>query len=111
VRGEDLVSRFGGEEFILVFPGRTSVEAALVLARLREHLRSTLASASVPAFTVSFGVAHSDDATTLEDLSRIADAALFRAKREGRDRVVVDALFVRRQDTPEPLPEPNTAAA
>jgi PleD family two-component response regulator len=45
----------------------------------------------VPAFTSSFGVAHSSSGDTLEDVCRVADVALFRAKREGRNRVVVDA--------------------
>jgi GGDEF domain-containing protein len=66
-RTSDLVSRYGGEEFVIAFPG-LSVEVA---AR-------------------SFGVAHATDGDTLEDLCRIADAALFRAKRKGRNRVVVD---------------------
>jgi diguanylate cyclase (GGDEF)-like protein len=92
LRGDDLVSRFGGEEFIFAFPGRSATEAAIVLERLRAHLRDTLAAGTVPPFTASFGVAHSDDAPALEDLFRIADAALFRAKREGRDRVLVDSI-------------------
>ena len=49
-----------------------------------------LSAGTVPPFTASFDVAHATDGDTLEDLCRIADAALFRAKREGRNRVVVD---------------------
>jgi diguanylate cyclase (GGDEF)-like protein len=94
LRAEDLACRFGGEEFVFLFPGRTSLEAAAGLERVREQLAETLASGSVPPFTSSFGVAHSDDAASLEDVIRIADAALFRAKREGRNRVVIDSITV-----------------
>jgi len=49
-----------------------------------------LSGGSVPPFTASFGVASSGDSDSLEGLCRAADIALFRAKREGRNRVVVD---------------------
>jgi diguanylate cyclase (GGDEF)-like protein len=90
LRSEDLVCRFGGEEFVFVFPDRTVPEAAAALERLRQEILLALAAATVPGFTASFGVAHSQQAATLEDLCRIADVALFRAKREGRDRIVTD---------------------
>jgi diguanylate cyclase (GGDEF)-like protein len=90
LRTDDFVCRFGGEEFVVIFPERTAAEAASALNRVREELLVVVAAGAAPAFTVSFGVAHSEEGTSLEELIRIADGALFRAKREGRNRVVVD---------------------
>ena len=90
VRNDDLVSRYGGEEFVVAFPGLSVEAAARALGRVQEQLVLSLSSGSVPPFTASFGVAHSNDGDTLEELCRAADVALFRAKREGRNRVVVD---------------------
>ena len=89
-RTSDLVSRYGGEEFVIAFPGLSVEVAARALGRIQEQLVLALSAGTVPPFTASFGVAHATDGDTLEDLCRIADAALFRAKREGRNRVVVD---------------------
>lgn len=90
LRNEDLVARFGGEEFVVIFPGQSVETATGALERVRESLALAVAAGTVPAFTVSFGVASSADADTLDDLLRMADAALFQAKRLGRNRVVVD---------------------
>jgi len=90
LRAEDLICRFGGEEFVFVFPERSVEQAAGALERLRQELLLALASATVPGFTASFGLTHSHQAASLEELCQIADAALFRAKREGRDRIVAD---------------------
>ena len=49
-----------------------------------------LSAGTVPAFTASFGVARAGEGETLEEVCRAADVALFRAKREGRNRVMVD---------------------
>jgi diguanylate cyclase (GGDEF)-like protein len=92
LRDDDLICRFGGEEFVILFPRRTAIEAARALARVQEELLVSVARGTTPAFTVSFGVAQSDQSSELDELCRIADAALFRAKREGRNRVVVDSL-------------------
>ncbi|MEY2582664.1 MAG: hypothetical protein QOE09_2513 [Ilumatobacteraceae bacterium] len=92
LRGEDLVCRYGGEEFVVLFPHRSANEAAVALSRVQQELLVTVAGGSVAPFTVSFGVAHSDDDQTLEEICRVADAALFRAKREGRNRVAIDSF-------------------
>ena len=96
LRSEDLICRFGGEEFVFVFPDRTVNETVGVLERLRQEVLIALTAGTVPGFTASFGVAHSHQAPSLEELCRIADSALFRAKREGRDRIITD-------DVPQPL--------
>ncbi len=87
-RDVDRVARYGGEEFFVVMPETGGDGAADVGDRVRE----LLGAEKVPggAVTLSFGVAefpaHGD---TPEELIAIADAALYQAKREGRDRVVI----------------------
>jgi diguanylate cyclase (GGDEF)-like protein len=90
LRSEDIISRYGGEEFVIVFPDLTAPQAANALRRMQESMLIALADGSVPGFTVSYGVTDTIEGIQLEELTRIADAALFRAKREGRNRVTVD---------------------
>jgi diguanylate cyclase (GGDEF)-like protein len=94
LRDSDLISRFGGEEFVMVLPGVDVEGASAILQRAQEELLIALAQSNIPAFTASFGVAHSDATDSLEDLMRLADHALFTAKREGRNRVVFDSSLV-----------------
>lgn len=90
LRNDDIICRYGGEEFVIVFPGLTAQEASKALERVREALILAIATGSIPTFTASFGVADSDDATGFEELVQVADTALFHAKRQGRNRVVID---------------------
>jgi diguanylate cyclase (GGDEF)-like protein/PAS domain S-box-containing protein len=93
VRKNDLACRYGGDEFILILH-----EASLEVARQRgERLREALKNhevqyggRSLGTVTVSLGIAvFPGDGSTSQDLLRTADAALYRAKVEGRDRVAV----------------------
>jgi diguanylate cyclase (GGDEF)-like protein/PAS domain S-box-containing protein len=91
VRRIDFCGRLGGEEFALMLP-RANKEPALELAqRLRRKLaeqRIVVAPAREIAFTTSLGVAALRPTTRdLAELLRNADAALYKAKREGRNRV------------------------
>lgn len=63
--------------------------AADVLRRCQEELMVRIGASNVPGFTASFGVADTSQATDLATLVSLADSALFTAKREGRDRIVV----------------------
>jgi diguanylate cyclase (GGDEF)-like protein len=89
LRDSDIVGRYGGEEFVIAFPGAPTSAAVEVLDRLREHLALAGEESDNPTFTASFGVVDSAIGGSLEDLLRVADAALYRAKDEGRNRVTV----------------------
>ncbi|GLK80805.1 PleD family two-component system response regulator [Methylopila turkensis] len=95
VRGIDLACRLGGEEFVVVMPETDAAVARLVAERIRSRLASEPVASRVAAplaVTASIGVAtfhpEADDAAAL---IKRADVALYRAKREGRNRVVDDA--------------------
>ena len=104
-RDVDLPGRFGGEEFVVGL-SHTDLEGARRFAeRLRERIAAT--SVGIPggaavSYTVSIGVSvlREDDAG-IEDSLRRADAAMYRAKQGGRDRVEIDA----------PAPAPAGASA
>lgn len=89
LRGEDIFCRFGGEEFAIMLAGVNAQEGARALDRVREALAGTMLRGSVPPFTVSFGIADSSMSPDREDLLRLADDALYAAKRAGRNRVQV----------------------
>jgi two-component system, sensor histidine kinase LadS len=90
VRPSDLLGRTGGEEFMLVL-ALARAEAAHVAERLRAQLQAHLAAgAEQRAVTASFGVAPlSRRLSTLDSLQRGADAALYRAKNRGGNRVEI----------------------
>lgn len=88
VRESDVVCRFGGEEFAIVFPGCSLADARLTLERVRENLARALVAGTAPAFTCSFGLAAPDDQADFEELARRADDLLYQAKHAGGDRIV-----------------------
>ena len=94
IRAYDIIGRIGGEEFIIVAPGSPLPEAASLTERMLKRIReeSTDDGSRSVTVTLSAGVALLDpnDAGP-EDLLRRADTALYRAKREGRNRCVVAA--------------------
>ena len=92
VRAEDVIARYGGEEFVVLLP-ETDLDSGRVLAeRLRrafKRLKIEHDGHPVGSLTLSVGVAgRSRRTATGEQIVQAADAALYRAKREGRDRVV-----------------------
>ncbi len=93
VRTYDIIGRIGGEEFLIISPSTTLEEAVILAERLRKTVeQETLAAdGNELTITISAGVAlqykaHGDSA----DLIRRADAALYRAKHAGRNRVEAD---------------------
>ncbi|MBF0428459.1 MAG: diguanylate cyclase [Magnetococcales bacterium] len=86
IRAEDILARWGGEEFMIVSPLNDLENMRLVA----EKLRSIIASTPFPAvgqLTCSFGVAQRKPDDTIRDLTERADKALYAAKTGGRNRV------------------------
>ncbi|NDY93953.1 sensor domain-containing diguanylate cyclase [Ideonella livida] len=90
VRRTDLVARFGGEEFIVLLPDTDATEATLVAEALRHSVASP-PPPNQPTLTASFGVAtvQPTDDLTLDQVLRLADDAVYQAKRDGRNAVRV----------------------
>lgn len=92
VRSYDVLARLGGEEFLLVLPSCGLLHAAAVAERLRRACAGEQVSFEGGAFpmTCSFGVATARTGEAPAALVSRADAALYRAKRSGRDTVQLD---------------------
>ncbi|MEO5886190.1 MAG: diguanylate cyclase [Anaerolineales bacterium] len=93
IRGGDVACRYGGEEFLLIMPD-ASLEAAHQRAKQLQQeakgLRVQDAGQSLHGITLSLGVAiYPEHGRSIDSVLRAADAALYRAKQEGRDRVAV----------------------
>lgn len=87
VREVDIVGRMGGDEFAVLLPETDAQRAATTAQRLHESLRTAFDGSK--ALTASVGVvSFSDTAITADDLLRLADQAMYEAKRTGKDRVV-----------------------
>jgi two-component system cell cycle response regulator len=96
IRGIDLACRLGGEEFVIVMPETDMAVAAVVAERLRRRVASEgfaiQQGASSVDVTISIGIATLAAAgDSAASLLKRADQALYRAKRDGRNRVVADA--------------------
>jgi len=85
-RPYDLAGRWGGEEFLVICPSTTSAGVVSLAENLRIMIRSNGID-KIPFQTASFGVATVQDGDSVQDLIGRADEALYRAKREGRNRV------------------------
>ena len=92
IRAEDIACRYGGEEFLLIMPD-APIEVAYQRA---EHLQKEIRSFQTPpnstneGITLSIGIAiYPDHGLTIDEVLRAADNALYRAKREGRNRIEI----------------------
>jgi diguanylate cyclase (GGDEF)-like protein len=98
LRGVDTAARYGGDEFVIILP-QADGEGAFIVA---ERLRSRIAQIGLPGvgmLTASLGLASfPEDASSRDALALLADRALYRAKRTGRNRVCCP-----QEDLPTPL--------
>jgi len=87
---DGIVCRYGGEEFIIFFPGQSTTRVKMIMELIRKKVRKTPVKIGKKRIkiSVSVGISHRQIKTqSLHKVFRVADKALYRAKREGRDQV------------------------
>ena len=89
IRTEDVAARWGGEEFIILLSHTASAAAAALAERIRSAFEQQSDSSSRLFLSASFGVVQLQENDDADTLIRRADSALYQAKHEGRNRVVV----------------------
>ena len=93
IRPYDYAVRYGGEEFMLILPDTSAIEARIIAERIRELLSNTQIvdndGNKLPHITMSMGLAELKAKQTTDQLIEVADAALYRAKDAGRDCISV----------------------
>lgn len=99
VKGRDLVARFGGEEFVIVFEETTLHDAAALLEKIRSKLERTSfkvrkTEETIGKVTSSFGLTSLKDGDDPETLFSRADDFLYKAKETGRNKIVLDYIWV-----------------
>ena len=95
LRPNDLVARFGGEEFAVLLPETTVENAKIIAERLRKRVSEadtgTLDNEDLPKVTISLGIAGRQPGYSLDMMIAGADVAMYHAKRNGKNRVEVAA--------------------
>ena len=89
MRAIDVVSRYGGEEFMIAMPSTNEGDAILAADRIRSLIGGTpvFVEGQALSVTVSVGVAEVQPGESLRDVFKRADSALYRAKKQGRNQV------------------------
>lgn len=92
LRESEFVARFGGEEFVLIIPDVSSSDIVQLLNRVREKVKSIpfMFKNQKITVTVSIGAARIIENEQIQETFERADAALYRAKHQSRDRVIID---------------------
>ncbi len=89
IRATDILGRYGGEEFLILLPTTSRSDAVRLAERIRTAIEEQPLSSKAITITVSIGLAcFPNDAPTALEAVKLADRALYRAKREGRNRVI-----------------------
>lgn len=90
-KGDDLIARFGGEEFCIILKDISNEDAVKFFVNLRANITNCKVQLKKEqiSFTVSIGVAFSRSDYRLDELLELADEALYRAKENGRNRVEI----------------------
>ena len=92
LRPTDLVARFGGEEFVIIFPDTQLEQAMHAAERVRQAVADQTLEmpdgTALPSVTISMGVAELELGESVPDLLKTADLAMYRAKQAGRNRVM-----------------------
>jgi len=91
IRPYDVIGRYGGEEFVVMLPDTLAEQCLIVAERIRENIRTDAIEAKGEKLfiTASLGVTCSSEAdASLTDVLKRVDAAMYKAKADGRDRVV-----------------------
>lgn len=91
VRQHDVVSRYGGEEFMIILSNTNLETAAVIAERIRSHLSDSpiVVDSSRISLTISIGLYCMQDTDDAMSIVKHADEALYTAKKQGRNRVVV----------------------
>jgi diguanylate cyclase (GGDEF)-like protein len=100
LRSNDIISRFGGEEFIVLMPQTDKEEAFIVAERMRKNIKEsftrTWENFPHPTITVSIGISSfPEDGKSSENLIKNADLALYKAKAVGKNKTVISTLYKR----------------
>jgi len=91
IRESDMLFRYGGEEFLILLTGTYREGARMLAERIRENIQQLAPHAEMKMhLTVSLGVTCIDESDDIDTLFKRADAALYQAKNNGRNQVVVD---------------------
>jgi diguanylate cyclase (GGDEF)-like protein len=91
-RGSDIACRYGGEELIVILPESTKADTIKRANSIREEIKKmeiVFQGQILGSITMSMGIAaYPDNGLRMDELLRVADTALYRAKQEGRDKVI-----------------------
>lgn len=102
IRSTDLLARYGGEEFVIVFPDTSGEQAIQVIDSILQEIRLTpiVQHDGLELFiTFSAGVAEWNQEMSIEAMVRLADEAMYQAKRQGRNRVMISQPSMEMDET------------
>jgi diguanylate cyclase (GGDEF)-like protein len=96
-RSEDIIGRYGGDEFTIILPGANPTKAIMVAERFRQNIEK----GTNPRYTVSIGIStYPQDAVTTKDMLEAADRGLYLSKKKGRNAVSHVSQLTNEQQAP-----------